>query len=153
MNLQRWCIQYIQWQNVIRIECTVPAYSGWTSKGGRGNELIMKIVREKDRQHYQLLRKREAKGSQAERNVVCCAKSLQPCPTLCDPMDCSPPSCSVHGILQARIREWVAMPFSRGSSHPREQTQVSFIAGRFFTIWATWKPKQTLGLKFIIYKS
>ena len=45
-----------------------------------------------------------------------CAKSLQLCLTLCDPVDCSPPSSSVHGILQARTLEWVAMPFSRGSS-------------------------------------
>ena len=58
----------------------------------------------------------------------------QSCLTLCDPMDCSPPGCSVHGILQARILEWVAMPSSRGSSQPRYQTQVSRIAGRFFTI-------------------
>ena len=49
-------------------------------------------------------------------------------PTLCDPMDCSPPGSSVHGILQARILEWVAIPFSRGSSTPRDQTQVSCIA-------------------------
>ena len=57
--------------------------------------------------------------------------------TLCDPMDCSPPGSSVHGILQARILEWVAISFSRGSSQPRDRTQVSCIAGRFFTIWAT----------------
>ena len=44
------------------------------------------------------------------------------CPTLCDPMDCSPPACSVHGILQARTLEWVAMPYSRGSFQPRDQT-------------------------------
>ena len=48
-----------------------------------------------------------------------------------------PPDSSVHGILQARILEWVAIPFSRGSSQPRDRTQVSHIAGRFFTIWAT----------------
>ena len=48
------------------------------------------------------------------------AKSLQSCPTLCDPMDCSPPGSSVHGILQASTLEWVAMPSSRGSSPPRE---------------------------------
>ena len=59
-----------------------------------------------------------------------CAKSLQLCLTLCDPMDCGPPGSSVHGILQARILEWVAMPFSRGSSQPRDQTCVSF-----FSIW------------------
>ena len=62
---------------------------------------------------------------------------LQSWPTLCDPMDCSPPGSSVHGILQARILEWVAMPSSRGSSQSTDQTQVSCIAGRFFTIWAT----------------
>ena len=57
--------------------------------------------------------------------------------TLWDPMDCSLPSSSVHGILQARTLEWVAVPFSRGSSQPRNPTQVSRIAGEFFTIWAT----------------
>ena len=55
-------------------------------------------------------------------------KVVQSCPTLCDPMDYI-----VHGILQARILEWVTFPFSRGSSQPRDQTQVSYIAGRFFT--------------------
>ena len=54
------------------------------------------------------------------------------CLTLCDSMDST-----VHGILQARTLEWVAFPFSRGSSQPRDQTQVSRIAGRFFTSWAT----------------
>ena len=49
-------------------------------------------------------------------------------------MDCSPSGSSVHGILQVSILEWVAMPFSRGSSQPRDQAQVSHIAGRFFTI-------------------
>ena len=56
-----------------------------------------------------------------------CAKSLQSCPTLCDPMDCSPLGSSVHGILQASVLEWVAMPFSRGSSPPRNQTCISYI--------------------------
>ena len=55
------------------------------------------------------------------------------CPTLCDPMDCSLPGSSVHGILQARILEWVAMPFSRGSSQPRDPIWVSHTARRFFT--------------------
>ena len=58
-------------------------------------------------------------------------------PILCNSMDCSPPGSSVHGILQARVLEWIAIPFSRGSSQPRDQTQVSHILGRFFTIWAT----------------
>ena len=61
----------------------------------------------------------------------------QSCPTLCDPMDCSRPGSSVHGIFQARILKWVAIPFSRESSQPRDQTQVSHIAGRFFTSWVT----------------
>ena len=58
------------------------------------------------------------------------------CPTLCDPMDYSLTGSSVHGILQARILEWVAISFSRGSSQPRNWTRVSCIAGRFFTNWA-----------------
>ena len=61
----------------------------------------------------------------------------QLCPTFCDPMGYSLPGSSVHGILQARILKWVAIPFFRGSSWPRDQTWVSLIAGRFFTIWAT----------------
>ena len=60
----------------------------------------------------------------------------QLCLTLCDPMDYSPPGSSFHGILQARILEWVAIPFSRGSSQPSIQTWVSCIVGKFFTnIW------------------
>ena len=57
--------------------------------------------------------------------------------TLCDPMDCSPPGSSVPGMLQARTLEWVAMPSSRGPSQPRDRTQVSRTAGRFFTVRAT----------------
>ena len=60
--------------------------------------------------------------------VCVSVKSLQSCLTLCDPMDCSPPSSSVHGILQARILEWVAMPFCRGSSPPRDPTCVSCVS-------------------------
>ena len=60
---------------------------------------------------------------------------VQSCPTLCDPMDCSLPGSSVGGILQARTLEWVAIPFSRESSWPRDCTQVSCLIGRFFTIW------------------
>ena len=61
----------------------------------------------------------------------------QMCPTLCDPTDCSPPGSSVHGILQARILVWDAMPSSRGPSPPSDRTRVSCITGRFFIIWAT----------------
>ena len=59
---------------------------------------------------------------------------VQSCPMLCDPMDCSTPGSSVHGILQARTLEWLPIPFSRGPSQPRDQTRVSCIAGRGFTI-------------------
>ena len=58
----------------------------------------------------------------------------QLCLTLCDPADCSPPSSSFHGILQARILEWVAISFSRGSSLPRDGTQVSRIASKCFNL-------------------
>ena len=59
-------------------------------------------------------------------------KVAQSCLILCDPMDYT-----AHGIFQARILEWVAFPFSRGSSQPRDRTQISRIAGGFFTSWAT----------------
>ena len=73
--------------------------------------------------------------------VGVCSQNIlvaQLCPTLCNPMDCSLPGSSVHGILQARILEWVDIPFhSRESSRPRDWTWVSCIACGFFTIWAT----------------
>ena len=62
--------------------------------------------------------------------MLCLAFQL--CQTLCDPVDCSLPGSSVHGILQARILEWVAVLSSRGSSQPRDWSQVSHIAGGFF---------------------
>ena len=65
------------------------------------------------------------------------SKVAQSCPTLCDPMDYSLPGSSVHGLFQARVLEWVAISFSRGSSWPRDRTWVSSIADRRFTIWAT----------------
>ena len=59
-------------------------------------------------------------GSEREREVA------QSCPTLCDPMDCSLPGSSVHGVFQARVLEWIAISFAKGSSQPRNRTQVSF---------------------------
>ena len=59
----------------------------------------------------------------------------QSCPTLCDPLDCSLPGFSVHGILQARILEWVTISLPRGSSQPRDQTRVSCIVDRRFNLW------------------
>ena len=72
------------------------------------------------------------------------------CPTLWDPMDCSLPGSSLHGILQARILEWVAISFSRGSSQPRESTGASCIASGFFTDWAITEAR-ILGL--LLFKS
>ena len=73
---------------------------------------------------------------------VCCAKSLQSCPIPCVPMDCTPSGSSIHGILQARILEWIAMPSSRGSSPPGDRTRVYMspaLTGGFFTSRATWE--------------
>ena len=61
-------------------------------------------------------------------------KIAQLCLTLCDPMDCSLSGSSIHGIFQARVLEWIAISFSRGSSRPRNRTRVSRIAGRRFTV-------------------
>ena len=61
--------------------------------------------------------------------VCVCVLVAQPCPTLCNPMDCSPPGSSVYGISQARILEWIAISSSRGSSQPRDQTCISHISG------------------------
>ena len=60
--------------------------------------------------------------------VLCYAKLLQSCPTLCDPMAHSPLGSSVHGILQARTLEWVAISSSRGSSRPKDRTQLSYVS-------------------------
>ena len=81
-----------------------------------------------------------AESREKEGKLICFfleSEVAQSCPTLCDSMDCSPPGSSVHGLLRARILEWVAISFSRGSSWPRDWTGVSCIAGRFFNVWAT----------------
>ena len=70
--------------------------------------------------------------------LILLAVVVQSWPTLCDPVGCSHQAPLSMEILQARILEWVAMPSSRGSSQPRNQTQVSLIAGGFFTVWATY---------------
>ena len=79
--------------------------------------------------HYTLLHQSESEVSQS-------------CLTLCDPMDCRLPGSSIHGIFQARILKWVAISFSRGSSWPRDWTQISCITGRFFTFWATGRAQE-----------
>ena len=71
----------------------------------------------------------------------------QLCSTLCNSMNCSLPGSSVHGILQARILEWVGIPFSRGSSQPRDWIQVSWITGRFFYCLRHQEDQYTLYIK------
>ena len=96
-----------------------------------------------------------AKGSSSGmffRGMVCvcvcvCVCVTQLCSSLCNPMDCSPPASPVGGILQARILEWVAILFSRVSSRPWDRTLVSYIAGRFFTAWATRKAQREMVLE------
>ena len=73
--------------------------------------------------------------------------SNQSCLILCDPVDCSLPGFSVHGILQARILEWVTFSFSRGSSQPRDRTQVSCIVSGFFTTELPEKPIDGMKMK------
>ena len=73
------------------------------------------------------IKKRRQEDTQSESEVA------QSCPTLCDHMNGSLPGSAIHGIFQARILDWAAISFSRGSSQPRDRTPVSCIAGRFFT--------------------
>ena len=76
----------------------------------------------------------------------------QSCPTLCDPMDYSLPRSSIHGIFQARVLEWVAISFSRGSSRPRDQIRVSHSVGRcFFTFWVTREAPLNIKGKIVMY--
>ena len=93
--------------------------------------------------------KYKSKYSKVEKNVNMKVLVTDSCPTLCQPMDCSPLGSSVHGILQARILEWVAISFSRGSSWPRDPIWVSCTSGRFFTIWTTRETCKNLLTYFI----
>ena len=76
-------------------------------------------------------------GRKVMTNLVKVIEVTQSCPTLCNPMDYSLPGYSLHGILQERILEWIAISFSRGSSLPRDRTQVSQVAGRCCNLCAT----------------
>ena len=93
------------------------------------------LERENTQQHILYLKSkglwkaRETALARMSASTHVCVLVVQLCPTLCDPMDRSLPASSVHGILQARILEWIFIPFSRGSSQPRDQTQVSLFAG------------------------
>ena len=81
----------------------------------------------------------------------CCCLVAKSCLTLLDPMEYSPPGASVHGILQARIVEWAANSFSRGSSRPRGQTCVSCIGRQIFFFLTTEPPGKPLPTRFLVY--
>ena len=86
--------------------------------------------------------------------VCVCVLVAQSCLTLRDPMDYSPPGSSIHGLLQARILEWVAIPFSRESFQPKDRTWVTPTAGRCFTIWANreaWCNSSSINTQGILY--
>ena len=117
-------------------ECRVPKNSKkryeslpqWSMQRNRGKEENGKEQRSlQENQRYQ-------------GNISCKVKwseVSQSCPTLCDAVDCTPPDSSVHGILQARILEWVTFSFSRGSSRLKDRNQVSRFGCRHFNLWAT----------------
>ena len=81
---------------------------------------------------------------------VCYCLADKSYPTLCDPKDCSPPGSSVHETSQTRKLEWVAVPFSRGSSQPRDRTHISCIGRQILYLWATWEAwnRRSVGSKW-----
>ena len=85
--------------------------------------------------------KTDTKQISRQFQVIVLLLVTQPCPILCYPTDCSLPGSSVDGILEARILEWVAIPFSKGFSWPRNWTQVFHTTGRFLTSEPSGKPK------------
>ena len=104
----------------------------WNSDFNQGN------IKDQTHKHYSVIFvKRFFSGGQNMPSTDLVSEVAQSCLTLCTPMDCSLPSSFLHGILQGRVMEWVAISFSRGSSQPRDQTQVSHIPGRCFIFRAT----------------
>ena len=102
---------------------------------------ILNKVSQKDKDEYRVL-SLICRIFKSESEVV------QSCPTLCNPLDCSLLGFSVHGLPQARILEWVTISFSRGSSRPRDWTQVSHIGGRHFNLWAPREAKNMMQMNF-----
>ena len=119
-------------------------------KRGRGREVSSLIV------HWTIRPPILSDQDSVHKTLWVCAQPLQSCPTVCDPMDCSPPGSSVHGILQARILEWVTMSSSRGSSLLRDRTCICafHIAGGFFTTEPSGKPyKISFNLNYYLLKA
>ena len=99
--------------------------------------LLISLNREKEKKMSLLKQKPNLRGKCKFQNIFSNIWLSWLFLNICKSAYYSPPGSFVHGIFQARILEWVAIPFSRGSSQPRDRTQVSSIAGSFFTIWAT----------------
>ena len=131
------------YQGCILSPCLFNFYEEYIMRNTRLDEAQtgIKIAREKYQQP-QICR-----WSESESEVT------QSCPTLLDPKDYSPPGSSIHGIFQARILEWIAISFCRGSSQLRDQTQVSYIVDRLFTIWATRESLRYAGDTTLMAKS
>ena len=125
--------------------------TGWGTKQGSDQEVLCRLVWDfsLDGQQQGVQRNLPDPFQPGSHPHPLERKFAQSCPTLCDPMNSSPPGSSVHGILQARILEQVVMPFSREPSQPRDRTCVSCIAGRFFTTESPEKPK----IKIILFNS
>ena len=99
------------------------------------NDHWLKEVKVREQGHSRIPTREKKKKTTSQKLKE--SEVAQSCVTLCSPMDCSPPGSSIHGVFQARVLQYVAISFSRGSSPPRDGTQVSRIAGRCFTFWAT----------------
>ena len=120
------------YQQICSMRNTRGSHSGWNQRTVGSNSYAhevnskgnLKVLRDEWKTINNI-----AKHTRCHESSACMsAKSLQLCPTLCDPVDHSPTESSVHGILQARILEWVAIPSSRGSSLPRDWTHVSYVS-------------------------
>ena len=122
----------LRWQR-IQLQCRRSRFDPWSERSlGEGNVRPLQ---------YSCLENSMDRGGSLSTILNCFLefrfliyKVTQSCPTFSNPVDCSPPGSSVHEIFQTRILEWVATSFSRGSSGPRDRTQVSCIGGRLFTI-------------------
>ena len=138
-----WCCRVGHWAtNTFLLLSNILSHNAWLVLSSK--ETLFKSSRQKTIFIEHLYEQRciawFKHGSDAVRFIFKYESLLaQSCPALCDSMNCSPPGSSVHGILQARKLAWVAISFSRGSLRPRNLTQVSCIAGRFFTNWDTKK--------------
>ena len=105
----------------------------WSQRSG----VWLPVLFDKGREGARTLPRDPPWGSACRQGCGQQSEVAQSCPTLWDFMGCSLPGSSIHEIFQARVLEWVAISFSRGTSQPRDQTGASYVAGRHFTIWAT----------------